>query len=151
MEHIHPDMDEGQEFEGPLQTLSLERMLAFSGGPIATPDWPAKNLHTNFEKAKDAGLSAPIASGLQYEGHLLRLLLDLFGNAWLQGGEIRIKYPRPVMAGDVVQSKVRVKSKVQCDAVFTFELDVWCEKQDKEKVLVGTASCSLPLKSVPAG
>ena len=145
MEHIRPEMDEGQEFEGPLQALSMERMLAFSGGPIATPDWPAKNLHTNFEKAKDAGLSAPIASGLQYEGHLLRLLQDLFGNAWPQGGKMRIKYPRPIMAGDVVQAKVRVKSKVLCDAVVTYELDVWCEKQDKEKVLVGTASCSLPL------
>ena len=62
MDYIHPDMEEGQEFEGPLQTLTLERMLAFSGGPITTPDWPAKNLHTNFEKAKEAGLSAPIAS-----------------------------------------------------------------------------------------
>ena len=145
MEHIQPDMDEGQEFEGPLQTLSMERMLAFSGGPITTPDWPAKNLHTNFEKAKDAGLSAPIASGLQYEGHLLRLLQDLFGNAWPQGGKMRIKYPRPVTAGDVVQAKVRVKSKVPCDAVVTYELDVWCENQDKEMVLVGTASCSLPM------
>jgi acyl dehydratase len=151
MENIRPNMDEGQEFEGPLQRLSLERMLAFSGGPIATPDWPAKNLHTDFEKAKDAGLSAPIASGLQYEGHLLRLLLNLFGDAWPQRGKMRIKYPRPVMAGDVVQAKVRVKSKVECNAVVTFELDVWCEKQDKEKVLVGTASCSMPLKSALAG
>jgi acyl dehydratase len=128
----------------------MERMLAFSGGPLATPDWPAKNLHTDFGKAKDAGLSAPIASGLQYEGHLLRLLQDLFGNAWLRGGKMRIKYPRPVMAGDVVQAKVRVKSKVLFDAVVTYELDVWCEKQDKEKVLVGTASCSLPLQSSSA-
>jgi len=143
MNKVTPMTAEGQEFEGPPRTLSMARILAFSGGPIDSPDWPARNLHTDADKAKEAGLSIPIASGLQYQGHLFRLLEDLIGETWSHHGKMHAKYPRPVNAGDTVVAKVRIQSKQETDEGTAIEMEVWCENQNQEKVLVGTASCVL--------
>ena len=143
---ISPETEEGRHFTGPQLTLSMERLLAFSGGPLGNPDWPAKNLHTDVGMAKEAGLPAPIASAIQYQGYLIRLLIDLFGEAWTHCGRLHVKYPRFVTAGERVRPKVRIRSKQQGDQSVAFEMDVWCENQDEEKVLVGTATCSLSLE-----
>ena len=143
MDQVTASTAEGTELTGPARTISLTRMLAFSGGPLNAPNWPSVNLHTNVVKAAEAGLSAPIASGLQYQGDLVRFLIDLFGDAWFRSGKLHVKYPRVVGAGDDVQPKVRIREKHQAGIDMTFELDVWCENQDQEKVIVGTASCLL--------
>ncbi len=141
---INTETQVGQEFIGPRRTISMPRMLAFSGGPIASADWPARNLHTDGGKAKEAGLAAPIASGIQYEGYVIELLLELFGDGWFERGKLQVKYPRPVMAGETVTAKARVASRESRDGGIAFELEIWCEHDDANKVLVGTASCVLP-------
>ena len=131
----------GQEISDRPYVISLERMLAFSGGPLATPGWPARNLHTDADKAAEAGLDAPIASGIQYEGHLIKLLLGIFGDAWFREGTLTVKYVRPVRAGDTVRSRVKVTALE--GGVCTMEIH--CEKADGEPALVGTATC--PVRS----
>ena len=147
MNGITAELKEGETFSSPPYTLSIERLLAFSGGPIGDPDWPAKNLHTDMAKAKHAGLSAPIASGIQYEGYLIRLLTDAFGEAWFTGGSLQVKYPKPVLADETVRAWFRVAAKEPAKRAVLFKLDVWCENQRGEKVLVGTATCTQPLET----
>lgn len=134
-------MDVGEEITGRPYTLTTERMLAFSGGPLSALNWPARNLHTDAERAKEAGLEAPIASGIQYEGYLIKLLLELFGDDWTHRGTLRVKYTRPVFAGDTLQAKVRVREVEQSSEGIAYGLDVSCEKQGGDTVLVGTADC----------
>jgi hypothetical protein len=142
---ITPETEEGREYAGRPRTLSLERILAFSGGPLGAEGWPASNLHTDPGMAAEAGLEAPIASGLHYQGHLIGLLIDLFGDAWLAHGRMHVKFPRTVRAGEVVQAKVSVRAKRREAGAVVFELDAWCENQEAERVLVGTAVCPLSL------
>ena len=132
---------EGQEFSGAARELSTARILAFSGGAFGAPGWPAKNLHTDPAKAKEAGLAAPIASGIQFEADIIRLLIDLFGDAWFASGKLHVKYPRPVFAGTPVVARARVRTTQASGAGTLVELEVWCETQEKEIVVVGTASC----------
>ena len=142
-ESITAKTEVGTEFVGSEYELALVRMLAFSGGPIDTPGWPAKNLHTDVEKAAEAGLPAPIASGIQYEGHLVELLVKLFGDAWFREGVLQAKYPRTVAAGDRVQPMARVTGRSTETGSVTFDLEVWCQRAGDEKVLVGTARCAV--------
>ena len=142
-ESITAKTEVGTEFVGPAYEFALVRMLAFSGGPIDTPGWPAKNLHTDVEKAAEAGLPAPIASGIQYEGHLVELLVKLFGDAWFREGVLQTKYPRTVAAGDRVQPMVHVTGRAAQAGRVTFDLEVWCQRAGDEKVLVGTARCAV--------
>ena len=134
----------GTEFSGPPRKLSVARVLAFSGGPIDAPDWPAKNLHTDHAKAVDAGLPRRIASGLQFEGHLVELLYELFGQSWLRSGSLQVRYPRPVVIDDIVQAVVRVTEVEPLGSEVRISLDARCSRADGEKVLVGVAHCLLP-------
>ena len=140
----------GTEFAGRQRILSIGRILAFSGGPLDSPEWPSKNLHTDKDKASEAGLSAPIASGIQYESHLIELLCALFGERWFEDGVLNVKYPRPVRAGDAVQPFAKITAFTSEGTIASVELDVWCARGDGEKVLVGTARCHVPLADASA-
>ena len=68
-------LEVGEVRSGRPLTLSLARVLSFSGGPIDAPNWPERNLHTDPAKAREAGLAHLIASGTQSEGMLIGFLI----------------------------------------------------------------------------
>lgn len=131
----------GTTFDGPPMAMTIERVLAFSSGVPGEPGWPHRNLHTDEGKAREAGLPAIIASGTQSEGLLIELLIDLFGASWHRSGVVELKLPRSVVVGDVVRAKATLRAIREADGGAVCDLDVWCEKQTGEAVLVGTASC----------
>jgi acyl dehydratase len=133
----------GDLYAGKARKLTWARALALSGGPFGTPGWPEKNLHTDLEAANAAGLSTVVVSGTQWEGYLVGLLVEVFGRAWFSGGQLDIKIPRSVKIDETVQPKARVEAREQEGERVRVALAVWCENQDGETVLVGTASCAV--------
>lgn len=129
-----------QEFVGPERRMAMSRMILFSGGIIATPGWPVCNLHTNAEKARATGLKAPIASGIQTEGHLISLLLDMFGEEWLWGGRMSIKHVGQVFEDDVVVTRARIVASAQAGDVHELRIDVACDHTDGRPVFIGEAA-----------
>jgi hypothetical protein len=117
-----------------LKQVSLARMLAFSGGEIGTPGWPASNIHTDPAKARRAGLPNVIASGIQAEAYLIALLIDEMGEAWLSGGTLSVKHVGMLGPGDTVIPKIQ---RVADGAPRRFELR--CERPDGRPVVVGEA------------
>ena len=115
--------------------FTLARVLAFSGGKFDEPGWPQRNLHTDADKAREAGLPGIIASGTQFEGLLLSHLVDRLGDAWYAGGSLDAKIIKSLYVDDVVTPVSQVKS-INAKEI---ELDVWCENQRGEKTLVGQA------------
>jgi hypothetical protein len=134
----------GTVFAGPVYHLSIERVLAFSGGPFSRPNWPDRNLHTDLEKAQEAGLPGIIVSATQFEGYLIDLLVDLFGETWFTAGAIENRIPKSLMLDDFVQPKAVLRAVDDDGETRTFTMDVSCENQRGEQVLVGAASCRLP-------
>lgn len=133
----------GELRRGRAVTLSLGRILAFSGGPLDLPGWPARNLHTDRDKAREAGLPDIIASGTQFEGVLLTHLVSLFGPAWHRSGEIDAKIIRSAQVGDTVTPVALIREHVKENGRTRVGLDVWCERQNGEKLLVGRASAEI--------
>lgn len=133
----------GASFDGPPCEYSLARVLAFSAGFIDEPNWPHKNLHTDLDMAQEAGLDTIIASGTQSEGLLVALLIELFGTPWLEHGVMDLKVINSVHVDDVVQAKAILKDRTDTGEDTTALLDVWCEKQDGTKMLVGSATCPI--------
>lgn len=133
----------GQEFASRPLIFSLARILAFSGGDLAEPGWPQRNLHTDIAKAREAGLPGIIASGTQTEGLLVEMLIGLFGEAWLNRGILEIKFPRSVFVDDTVRCRAVLREIERQDGRDRYRLDVWCENQAGDKVIVGTAACAL--------
>ena len=71
-------------------------------------------------------------------------MLDLFGDDWLRHGRMILKFVQVVEPGDTLVSKATVQSKQSREAGTEFLLDVWCENQRGDKVVVGTATGSVP-------
>jgi len=138
---ITKDTKEGYEAIGKPKVLSEERVYAFSGGPFKVSPWPRKNIHTDLEFAKNCGLQTRAVSATQYMGHLAELMIDLFGEKWFQQGKMSLKFIAIVDVGDRLVSKAIVRSREEENGSVRFNLDIWCENQDSNKVAVGTASC----------
>ena len=137
---ITKDTQEGQAFSGKLKTVTEERVYAFSGGFPKGPQWPNKNIHTNLEFAKSCGLPARAASGSMFEGYLTELMIDLFEASWLKQGKMQLVFIRMVNIGDTLVAKAIVQSKQAEDSGLRFVMEVWCENQHGNKVVVGTAT-----------
>ena len=101
--------------------------------------WPSKNIHTDEEFAKACGLPSPIASGTMSEAYLVELMLDVFGEDWIRHGRMELTFIRMVQPGDVLIAKGQTQKweGTALDAGVT--LQVWCENQRGEHVVIGTA------------
>lgn len=137
------DAQVGDLYAGKARQLTWARALALSGGPFGTPGWPEKNLHTDLDAANTAGLSEVVVSGTQWEGYLVGLLVEMFGVGWFSGGRLDVKIPRSVKIGETIQPRARVESVDREGDTVQVLLGVWCENQDGQQVLAGSASCAV--------
>lgn len=135
----------GDVFEGASRKVTLERMQMFSGGSLSNvPDWPSVNVHTDRDFAAATGVPRPCASGTQYQGYMVSFMLDLFGEDWLQGGNMQFKLIKLVLEDDVITTKVKIASKEESeDGAVTYGLEIWSDNQDGEAVVTGTASATV--------
>lgn len=133
----------GTTFTGLACDLSLDRILAFSGGFLSEPNWPHKNLHTDLDKAREAGLPDLIASGNQSIGVLTSLMIEIFGTPWFSRGALDLKVVKSVYTNETVQAKAVVKDRQTIDNAVVVTLDAWCENQHGDTIVVGTTTCQL--------
>ena len=134
------DTREGYEAIGSLKTATSYRMWLFSGGWPRFDGWPAKNIHTDLESARSSGLPARAASGAMMQGYLTELMLDLFGDEWMTNGRMSLKFIRIVDVNDEIVSKACVASRREDESGIRFDLELSCENQRGEKVVVGTGT-----------
>ena len=137
---ITRDTQERSQFSGKPKKITEERVYAFSGGFPKGAGWPQKNIHTDLEFAKRCGLPARNASGSMFESYLTELMIDLFGESWLREGKLELVFIRMVVIGDTLLPKAVVQSKRMEHSGTGFVLEVWCENQHGDKVVVGTAT-----------
>lgn len=140
MARITQETAEGTEFSGKEKRASIERIWTFSGGGFALTGWPAKNTHTDFDFARSRGLRTAIASGTQFEGYTVQLMVDLFGLDWLSHGTMDVKFTGQVEVNDAVRARAKVRERKAEAGGARFVLDVWVENQRGDKVLVGSAT-----------
>lgn len=128
----------GFEAAGSAKTVTSYRTWQFSGGWPPGDGWPAKNIHTDLEFARACGLPVRAASGAMPLGYLADLMADLFGDGWLSRGRIEAKFVRLVGVDDTIMARAHVRSIERERDGTRFELDLWCENQSGEKVVVGS-------------
>jgi len=130
----------GQRLSGPLKKLSRERILTHSGGPLGNPGWPRRGYHTADDVARTAGFSSMLVSGTMNEGYILQLMVETFGERWFDGGKLDLRFVKPVYEGDEIRAHATVRGPEDGADGAGVTLDVWCENQRGEKVVVGVAS-----------
>ena len=60
------------------------------------------NIHSDIEVAKRTGLDRTIAQGMHTLAFASELMTRVCGRAWLERGELSVKFTKPVFAGDTV-------------------------------------------------
>jgi len=115
------------------KTVTLEMCTKFSG--------PARNYHNDLEQAKKLGFPDIVVQGMMPICFLSELMTRRFGEGWFAGGRMDVRLVNVLWGGDggaAVRGVVReyapegARRRAQCE--------VWVEKRDGTKVIVGTAS-----------
>jgi acyl dehydratase len=107
-----------------------------------------RNSHSDINVAKADGIQRTIASGQNQMAFLHELLERNFGDAWVYGGKISVRYIHPVYGGDRLTANGTVTElKEDEDGKTRVVLQVWCENQDGRKTSVGTVQAGQPSAS----
>src|SRR5881628_3513111 len=112
--------------------ITLAMCEAFSG--------PEKNYHNDREMARMLGFPDIVVQGMLSVCLVSELMTETFGAGWLLGGKMDVRLVNVVWVDDVLATRGKVREEVAEGGHRRVHLDVWCEKADGTKTLVGTAS-----------
>ncbi len=121
---------------GRQKLLTAERMRLFSGVV-------ARNLHTDDQIAKAAGLPAPIASATQGMGYLCEFMINNVGEEWLAEGSWKLTFRKPILAGDQVIAQGVLKDFARTDRGSRYVVALALTNQHGMTVTQGTATSRL--------
>ena len=134
----------GTELTGPVRVMTAERiqwydsaMLSAAKGELAQV---AVNIHTDEDYAKSQGLPAIIADGMISTNWCSEMLIEHFGMDYVEHGELRTKFIKPIFLGVTVFVRGKVTSAIpQQSGAVVYALDIWCEDEKGVKLTVGDA------------
>ena len=105
-----------------------------------------KSIHTDPEWARQKGFPAPIAQAMMSTAYVSQLMMAYLGEGFVQGGRMSVSFTKPVIVGDTLTVRGRVKSRAPEDGRTRVTVDVWCENQAGVLTMAGTASGLEPLR-----
>ena len=123
----------GDELPALTKTIGQRRIDCYSG---VRPH----SIHTDPEWARQKGFRAPLAQGMMSTAYVSELMLKCVGAGFVRGGRMSVSFIKPVVVGDTLTVRGRVKSREPEGVRTRVTVEVWCENQDGVKTMVGTAS-----------
>jgi acyl dehydratase len=99
-----------------------------------------KTLHNDYEAARLEGLPHPIAVAPQVAALIFRMMSACFGAGWIVGGKGSLTFRRPVWSDGFASAHGRVVGKSAEGERVRVTCDVWVERSDGERAVVGTCS-----------
>lgn len=128
------DIKVGFEIEPITKKLTLDKMRLYRS------QWPRiRSWHNDYEVAQNWGVDKPLAFASQVMEYLGEMLVKFFGEGYI-GGNLSVSIIKSVLPEDTITAKGIVREKVSEDECIRLILEVWCENQNGDKVLVGKAS-----------
>jgi acyl dehydratase len=122
----------GDEIPALTRPITLAMCEAFSG--------PEKNYHNDREMARMLGFPDIVVQGMMSVCLVADLMSEAFGLGWLCAGKMDVRLVNVVWVGDVLAVRGKVREESPEGSRRRVHLDVWCEKADGTKTLVGQAS-----------
>ena len=98
------------------------------------------SIHTDPEWARKKGFRAPLAQAMMSTAYVSQLMMQAAGEGFVKGGRMSVSFIKPVVVGDTLTVRGRVKSREPEGGRVRVTVEVWCENQDGVKTMVGTAS-----------
>jgi len=124
--------DGGQPLAALQKTITLPMCQAFSG--------PHRNYHTDREMAQAMGFPDVVVQGMMSVCFLSELMTRNFGLGWFHGGKLLVNLVNVVWPNDSLRVGGMIREEVREGSRTRLHCDVWCEKADGVKTIVGSAS-----------
>jgi acyl dehydratase len=121
-----------EEVSGPAKEITLEMCQLFSG--------PQKNYHNDVEMARALGFPDIVVQGMMSLCFISEMMTQRFGAGWYVGGRMNVNLVNVLWQGETVRSCGRVVGRAPEGSRERSEVQVWCEKADGTKFVVGSAS-----------
>lgn len=99
-----------------------------------------KTLHNDPEAARLEGLPRPVAVAPQVAALIFRMMTATFDHGWIVGGKGSLTFRRPVWSDDFATAHGVVTGKALDGERVRIICDVWIERSDGERAVVGTCS-----------
>jgi acyl dehydratase len=114
------------------KTITHAMCIAFSG--------PYQSYHTDQEMARALGFPDIVVQGMMSVCFISEIMTRNFGAGWFCGGKLNVSLVNVVWPNDCLAVRGAVREEVAEGAKTRVHCDVWCEKADGVKTIVGTAS-----------
>ncbi len=134
----HKDLDIGDEIDPVTYEITQEKINIYSRYVFHGKD--TKNIHTDDEIARSAGLPRALAQGRYPVGYISERMMDFFGKGWVQGGNLEVSLVKGIFPGDTITVKGIITEKIPEGEAVRLVLDVWLENQAGEPATAGIAS-----------
>jgi hypothetical protein len=114
------------------RTVTLAMCQAFSG--------PSRNYHTDREMAQALGFPDVVVQGMMSICFISDLMTRHFGIGWYCGGKLDVRLVNVLWGGEQVRVCGRITEHAREGERTRTQVEVWCEKMDGTKTVVGIAS-----------
>jgi acyl dehydratase len=101
---------------------------------------PGKNYHTDREQAQKLGFPTIVVQGMMSTCFVHQLMQDRFGRGWVTGGKMSLKLTNVLWVDERVVVRGRIREEWPEGTATRVACDVWAEKSDGTRILIGDAS-----------
>ena len=130
-------MNIGDELPERTHKVDWEDILKFNR--YVTGGVDTKNIHTDDEVARKAGLPRALATGRHPVSFITELMVDYLGMGFITSGEIDVSFVKPIFPGDVLTLKAVLREKTPENGAMRYLFDVSLVNQDGAAVTIGIA------------
>jgi hypothetical protein len=114
------------------KVVDARRCWMFSG--------PGKNYHTDREQAKKLGFPNIVVQGMMSTCFVSEVMQRAFGRGWLAGGKMDVRLTNVLWVDESVTAHGKVREEVREGTKTRVHCDVWVDKDDGTRIVLGTAS-----------
>lgn len=122
----------GEPIDAPMRKITEEMCMAFSG--------PTRNYHTNREEAIRLGFPDIVVQGMLSVCLISEMMTRRFGLGWYCGGRMDLRLVNVLWGNDTTGPRGLLVERRPEGARTRAECEVWCDKSDGTKTIVGAAS-----------
>jgi acyl dehydratase len=123
---------DGEAIATPMRQITQPMCMAFSG--------PSLNYHTDREAAHKLGFPEIVVQGMWSVCLIAEMMTRRFGLGFIVGGRFDLRLVNVLWADEISGAKGRIIERHPEGARTRAEVEVWCEKEDGTKTIVGSAS-----------
>ena len=122
----------GEAISSPMRPISQAMCMAFSG--------PGINYHTDAEAARKLGFPDIVVQGMWSVCLIAEMMTARFGLGFIMGGKLDLRLVNVLWVDEVSGPHGRIIERRSEGKRTRAMVEVWCEKADGTKTIVGNAS-----------